>query len=65
MFYLVESEIKVLSKVTKDDIPIEPEPEVKEKPLGFLQSLFTRKSKYMLLFKLIYLVLMYSVSKDP
>ena len=49
MFYLVESEMKVLSKVTKDDIPIEPEPEVKEKPLGFLQSLFTRKSKYMLL----------------
>ena len=35
----------VLSKVTKDDIPIEAEPEVKEKPLGFLQSLFTRKSE--------------------
>ena len=32
----------VLSKLTKDDIPIEPEPEVKEKPL---QSLFTRKSE--------------------
>ena len=44
MFYLVESEM-MLSKVTKDDIPIEPEPEVKEKPLGFLQSLLTRKSK--------------------
>ena len=37
--------MKGLSKVTKDDIPIEQEPEVKEKPLGFLQSLFTRKSK--------------------
>ena len=45
MFYLVESEMKVLSKETKDDVPIEPELEVKEKPLGFLQSLFTKKSK--------------------
>ena len=45
MFYLVKSEMKVLSKVTKDDIPTEPEPEVKEKSLGFRQSLFTRKSK--------------------
>ena len=45
MFYLVESEMTMLSKVTKDDIPIEPEPEVKQKPLGFLQSLFTRQSK--------------------
>ena len=45
MFFLVESEMKVLLKVTKDDIPIELEPEVKEKPLAFLQSLLTRKSK--------------------
>ena len=45
MFYLVESEMKLLSKVTKDDIPIEQEQEVKERPLGFLQSLFTRKGK--------------------
>ena len=35
----------VLSKVTKYDIPLEPEPDVKEKPLSFLQSLFTRKSE--------------------
>ena len=35
----------MLSKLTKDDIPIEPEPEVKEKPLGFLQSLFAIKSE--------------------
>ena len=45
MFFLVESEVKVLSKATNDDIPIVPEPEVKEKPLGFLQSPFTRPSK--------------------
>ena len=37
--------MKGFSKATKDDIPIVPEPEVKEKPLGFLQSLFTRRSK--------------------
>ena len=53
--------MKGLSKATKDDIPIEPGLEVKEKPLGFLQSLFTRQNKQMLL---IYLVLMYSAKHN-
>ena len=44
-FYLVESKTKELSKDTKDDVRMEPEPEVKEKPLGFIQSPFTRQSK--------------------
>ena len=43
--FLVELEMKGMLKATKDDIPIEPEPEVKEKPLAFLQSLLTRRSK--------------------
>ena len=37
--------MKGLSKATKDDIPIELEPEVKEKPLRFVQSPFTKPSK--------------------
>ena len=48
-------------KATNDDIQIEPEPEVKEKPLGFLQSPFTRQNKQMFL---MYLVLIYSAKHN-
>ena len=37
--------MKWLSKATKDDIPTVAEPEVKQKPFGFLQSPFSRQSK--------------------